>query len=119
MINKRLLSLLDIKQAIFDERFQILFPELKEEIKKVLFDPGCSCNKQIYYKFFQYPERLEKFFPNRTIEKAQEEETLWQVINCSIHELESKLRNLPKGRKQIAVARYQEQVTVIVNFLGE
>jgi hypothetical protein len=29
---KRKLSILDVKQAIYDERFQKLFPELKEDI---------------------------------------------------------------------------------------
>ncbi len=119
---KRKLGILDVKQAIFDERFQKLFPELKEDIDKVIKDPTCACNRSIYLKFFEYKDRLENFFPNRLVESLEEEkeklaENHWSVINCHIGELESRLRKLPPGRKQLAVARYQDQVTVIVNHL--
>jgi hypothetical protein len=119
---KRKLGVLDVKQAIFDERFQKLFPELKDDIEKVIKDPGCACNRDIYFKFFQYKDRLEKFFPNRIVESEQEEkeklaENHWLVLNCHITELEGRLRKLPRGRKQIAIARWEDQVTVIVNNL--
>ncbi len=119
---KRKLSILDVKQALYDERFQKLFPELKDDIDKAIKDPGCACNRAIYLKFFVYKERLEKFFPNRAVESVEEEQTKlaenhWQVISCPISELESRLRKLPPGRKQIAVARYEDQVTVVVNNL--
>jgi hypothetical protein len=119
---RRKLGILDVKQAIFDERFQKLFPELKEDIDKVIKDPTCACNRSIYLKFFQYKDRLEKFFPNRAVESVEEEkqklaENNWTVINCPIAELEGRLRKLPPGRKQIAVARFEDQVTVIVNHL--
>lgn len=119
---KKRLSLLDVKQAIYDEKFQVLFPELKEDIDKVMKDPGCVCNRNIYLKFFRYKDRLEKFFPGRLVESVEEERTKlaenhWLVINCDIKELENKLRSLPPGRKQLAVARYEDQVTVIVNNL--
>lgn len=119
---KRKLGILDVKQAIFDERFQALFPELKEDIQKVIKDPGCACNRNIYLKFFHYKDRLEKFFPNRLVESEEEEkeqlaQNHWNVISCHISELEAKLRALPPGRKQIAVARWQDQVTVVVNHM--
>ena len=119
---RRKLGILDVKQAIFDERFQKLFPELKEDIEKVIKDPTCACNRAIYLKFFQYRDRLEQFFPNREVESVEQEkerlaENHWSVINCPISELESRLRKLPRGRKQIAVARYEDQVTVIINHL--
>lgn len=41
----------------------------------------------------------------------------FSVINCSIGEVEQRLKALPNGRKQIAIARYEDQVTVIVNEL--
>lgn len=57
-------------------------------------------------------------FPNRELYFA-EEETLpvnnWSIINCHIDDLEKKLKSLPGGRKQLAVARWQDQVTVIIN----
>lgn len=120
---QRKLSILDVKQAIYDERFQRLFPELKEDIDKIIKDPTCSCNRSMYLKFFAYPDRLEKFFPNRIINSIEEEEVKssqnhWLVINCKVTELEEKLRKLPPGNKQIAVARYEDQITVIVNNIG-
>jgi hypothetical protein len=116
---KRKLGILDVKQAIFDERFQKLFPELKEDIDRVIKDPTCSCNRSIYLKFFQYKDRLEKFFPNRYIEPVEESiaENHWTVINCHVTELEGKLRKLPPGHKQLAVARYEDQITIVVNHL--
>jgi len=120
MNQKRKLGILDVKQAIFNEKFQKLFPELKEDIAKVIKDPGCVCNRDVYLKFFNYKDRLEKFFPNREIESLDEQknklaENHWQVINCSITELETKLRKLPPGRKQISMARFEDKVTVIIN----
>ena len=44
-------------------------------------------------------------------------ENHWTVINCHIDELESKLKKLPPGRKQIAITRYADQATVVVNEL--
>jgi hypothetical protein len=41
----------------------------------------------------------------------------FSVINCSIGEVEERLKALPPGRKQIAMARYEDQVTVIINEL--
>lgn len=119
---KRKLGIIDVKQAIYDERFQKLFPELKEDIDKVVPDPGCPCNREIYLKFFRYKDRLEQYFPNRFVESVEEEvaklaENHFLVINCHINELETRLRKLSPGRKQIAVTRFQDQVTVIVNHL--
>lgn len=119
---KRKLGILDVKQAIFDERFQKLFPELQEDIQKVIKDPGCACNKSIYLKFFEHKDRLQNFFPNRIVDSLEEEKTKleenhWKVINCNIDELETKLKKLPNGRKQIAVARFEDKVTAIINYL--
>lgn len=119
---KRKLGVLDVKQALYDEKFQNLFPELKEDINKAIGNPGCPCNREIYLKFFAYKERLERFFPNRIVESVEEEndklaENHWTVINCKVDELENKLRKLPKGRKQLAVTRFEDQVTVVVNHL--
>lgn len=117
----RKLGILDVKHAINDQRFCDLFPELKEDIEKVQKDPGCSCNREIYLKFFSYKDRLEKYFPNKTIETIEEEkiklaENHWKVINCHISELESKLKKLvPSGRMQLAVTRYEDQVTAVIN----
>jgi hypothetical protein len=43
----------------------------------------------------------------------------FSIINCSIGELEDRMKTLAAGRKQIAIARYEDQVTVIVNELDQ
>lgn len=116
------LSLLDIKQALWDKRFRDLFPEHSAEINKFIENPGCACNVDFYKKLMQHKDRLQEYFPTKEIVTPQEEaESLaqnhWKVINCTAQELEGKLKSLGKGRKQIAVARWQDQVTVVVNEL--
>lgn len=119
------LRLLDIKHAIIhDGRFRELFPELSKEFTDVLNNPGCGCNIPIFHKVLKYKERLRQYFPNREIEAPEEEikelsQNRWQVINCKANELEEKLNKLYRtGRKQIAVARWQDEITIVVNDLG-
>lgn len=125
MTQKKRLSRLDIKQAILtDSRFRELFPELKSDIQKVLNNPSCACNAPIYDNFFKYKDRLTDYFKGKEIKSFKEQATEdsqnhWNVINCKIDELEAVLNKLHKfGRIQIAAARYQDEVTVIVNDLG-
>lgn len=117
---KRKIGMLDIKQAFFDERFRKLFPELKIEIDKAVDQPSCPCNRPIYAKVLEYPDRLKQYWPNAEFSKVEEEvsKNIYTVINCHIKELETALRRLPPGRKEVAVARFEDQVTVIINDLG-
>lgn len=39
------------------------------------------------------------------------------VINCHKDELEHRLQKLGPGRKQIAICRYEDQVTAVINEL--
>lgn len=61
---------------------------------------------------------LAAYFPNKETPTVEEVDSIqtneWTVINCHINELQSKLRALPPGRKQVEVARFQEQVTVVI-----
>lgn len=120
----RKLGLSEVKQALHDSRFRDALPlELKEDVAKFLTNPGCACNVPLYRKIITtYKEKLLAYFPNsevtdeaETIKKLAENH--WSVINCRIGELEEKLRKLPPGRKQIAIARWEDQVTVIVDEL--
>jgi hypothetical protein len=117
---RRKIGILDIKQALYDERFCRLFPEMAEDIKKSLQDPACPCNRPLYSKLLDYPDRLKQYWPNGEFINPKEEvaKNNFLVINCHIKELEKQLRRLPPGRKEIAVARYEEQVTVVINDLG-
>ena len=124
-MSKSRLTRLEIKHAILQHSaFRELFPELKEDIAKVLHNPSCGCNVPLYDKFFKFKDRLAKYFSERDIKSPQEEaeeasQNHWNVINCKVDELEDVLNKLHKvGRLQLAVARYEDQITVIVNDIG-
>jgi hypothetical protein len=115
---------MDVKQAMRDSRFRESLPSsMREDIQKYLNNPGCACNVPIYKKVMtEGKTQLQQYFPNRSVANLDEEakklaENHWRVINCKVDELEQQLKNLPLGRKQIAIARYEDMVTVIVNEL--
>lgn len=67
-------------------------------------------------------DHLRAYFPGREIQDVQKQiedlvKNNFSVINCSIDELERQLKDLPPGRKQIVVTRWEDQVTAIVNEL--
>lgn len=118
------IGLMDVKAALRDSRFRTSLPNhFQEDLQKYLQNPGCACNVPIYKKIMtEAKEELQSYYPNRSIANLDEDakrlaENSFSVINCGINELESKLKLLPKGRKQIAVARYEDQVTVVINEL--
>ena len=120
----RPVTLLDVKQALRDARFRQSLPDgFKEELQKFLSNPGCACNVPIYQKILKDAKKeLQAYFPGRTISNVEEEveklaQNHWSVINCKADELEARLRKLPPGRKQLAIARYDDEVTVVVNEL--
>ena len=126
-MTKRKVNLQDVKSALLDERFRQTLPDdLSEDVQKFLKNPGCSCNHPVYKKVLRNAAtQLAQYYPGKMrvepeeiekeIERVSQNE--WTVINCNINELAAKLRKLPPGRKQLDVARYQDQVTVIVNEL--
>lgn len=116
------ITLLDIKVALKDPTFRSKLPEsLAPEVKKYLDNPGCACNVPLYQKIMSEASDLVRdYFPNKTLVPTNETmETLarnsWTVINCNVDEIELKLRMLGHGRKQIAIARYEDQATIVVN----
>ena len=122
MIN--IVSLADINLALKDEAFRRTLPEIfKEDIKKYLNNPGCGCNVQFYKKLLkEAKEELKKYYPDKEIVEEEEQikklaQNNFSVINCGINELENILQKLGPGRMQIAIARYQDEVTVIINNL--
>lgn len=119
----------DIKQALLDDRFRAsLPPELTEDVQRFLQNPGCACNHPIYLKVMRHAKKqIAEYFPTKeTVEPEEAEKSIhrmarneWQVINCSIQELSGELRKLPPGRKQLDIARWQDQVTVVINHLED
>lgn len=115
---------MEVKQALRDKRFRESLPSsFQEDIQKYLQNPGCACNVPIYKKIMiEAKENLKAYYPGKSIANLEDEakklaENNFSVINCHVDELEEKLRRLPPGRKQLAVARYDDHVTVVVNEL--
>lgn len=117
-------SLLDVKQALMDGRFRERLPdELSGELKKFMDNPGCACNHPFYKKVMKTAkEQLAAYFPTKLPTDPEELEerpmqNQWSVINCHIDELRDRLEKLPPGRKQLDIARWQDQVTIVINEL--
>lgn len=113
---------MDVKQALLDSRFREKLPDsFLPDIQKFLSNPGCGCNHPIYKKVMKEAHaELLAYFPLKTeVEEVSEKQfqNSWTVINCTVQELQKKLRDLPPGQKQIEIARYQDQVTVVINEL--
>jgi len=121
---KNKITLLDIKQAMRDSRFRDSLPqefqeEFREDVQKYLKNPSCKCNTPIYLKVIkECKKQVQEYYPNKEIvipEDEIEQANHWTVINCSINELEKKLKQLNPIQKQISMARYQDQITVLIN----
>lgn len=118
------ITIADVKAALKNADFRSKLPsELNEDVQKYLQNPNCTCNFAIYQKILQIAEtQIKEYYPNKFyVSPADDMEKLsknsFTVINCSIGELEERLKKLKPGRKQITVARYEDQVTAIINEL--
>jgi hypothetical protein len=115
---------MDVKQALRDSRFREGLPSsFNEEIKKYQQNPGCACNVPLYKKIMtEAKDLLQSYYPNKSVVSLEEDakrlaDNNFSVINCHIDELEDRLKKLSLGRKQIAICRYEDQVTAIINEL--
>ncbi len=112
----------EIKAALWKSSFRDLFPELKDPINVYLNNPNCACNQPLYNTLLREKDRLEKYF-NSKIELLVTPPTRKEivgrifVINSTIDSLESELRKLPIGPKSISIARYESQITAVVQLL--
>lgn len=120
----RPIGLMEVKQALKDNRFRnSLNDSFKEDIQKYLQNPGCGCNLPIYKRILKEAvAELQQYYPGRSVANLDAEfsklaDNNWSVINCHVDELELLLKKLPPGRKQLAISRYEDQITVVVNEL--
>lgn len=118
------ISIKEVQAALKDLDFRSKLPgELKADIQKYERNPTCPCNMNVYRNVLKYASKqLKEYYPNQEVVDVDRELPLLQendftVISCHIDKLEDKLRLLGPGRKSIAVARYEDQVTVIINEL--
>lgn len=111
-----------MKQALKDGRFRDQIPlEMRDDVAKYLQNPGCPCNVPLYRKLLKHcSKQLKEYYPDGEISETEEPnliENHFSVINCHINELAAKLQALPLGRKHVAVARFEDQVTCVINEL--
>ncbi len=118
------ITLLDVKQALQDARFRKTLPaDMGALLRKYNNNRSCPCNRTLYRKILKNcKQQLKAYFPGRDVTDESKElkkmaQNHWTVINCRVDELEKKLKALPPGRKQVEAARYEDNVTVIVNEL--
>jgi hypothetical protein len=126
-MNKKKVTIHNIKQALMDDRFRASLPDtLQEDIQKFLKNPGCACNHPIYLNVMKKAgSQVRDYFPSMEASSVEDLEksadkvaaNSWQVINCNKDELVFKLRELGPGRKQLDISRYKDEVTVVVNHL--
>lgn len=116
--------MMDVKQALRDTRFrESLGVEFNDDVHKYLKNPGCACNVPFYRRLLKEAgDKLKAYFPGREPADLEAEakslaKNNFSVINCHKDELQDQLRKLGPGRKQIAVTRFEDQITVIVNEL--
>lgn len=117
-------SIQEVKEALRDSKFRLsLPPELKEDVKKYERNPSCPCNMDVYRNILKYGvKQLKEYYPEKEVVNPDTElpplqENRWTVINCTVYELEDHLKKAGVGRKQIFVARYEDQATLIINDL--
>ncbi len=115
---KNKLTVMDVKQAIWDKRFRELFPEYKESLDRVIKDPGCACNMNFIRSLLKHKDRLKQYFPTKEIILPEDEPLTpnqWLVISCPIDQLEDKIRSIPPGKRVVAAAQWKDRITVVIN----
>jgi hypothetical protein len=124
---KPIITLNEVKRAIRSADFRRLFPELSGEFEQYMAKPGCApCVRNVITGLLQRQETLLAYFGDVELDIVTPEAgeappasaNIYRVINCHIDKLEEELSKLPPGPKQIAAARWSDQITIIVNDLG-
>jgi hypothetical protein len=111
-----------VKQALKNIEFRRSLPTiLKNEIQKYEQNPDCPCNLEIYRQVLKHGvKELKEYYSSEeivTLETPKLSENHWLILDCAIQELQVELRKLKRGRKQIAIARFEDRVSVIINEL--
>lgn len=115
------IKIASIKKALRNHEFRNMYPELKEEINTYIQNPDCKCNIPLYNAILFDIDKLKKWFGEDAVvidpplPEEPDQLNKWQVINCHIDKLEDFLQGLPHGPKQIVIARWENEVTVIIN----
>ena len=73
--SKNFVSLMDIKNAMKDEKFRATLPEsLAPEVQKFVNNPSCSCNVPVYKKIIkEAKDQVLAYFPGKEIMSQEEE----------------------------------------------
>ena len=115
------LGIKEIKRELWKQAFRELFPQWKSQIDKFLSNPNCECNRSLLLAILDQKPKLEAYFGGPVqllvnVSKDQNQRVV--VINTSVHNLESELRKLPMGPKYISLARFQNEITAVIQLLN-
>ena len=116
---------MEIKQALNDGRFRNTLPlELRDDLAKYLQCPSCPANVNFFRRVLQLANKqLSEYYPGGELHDIEAEDkkmasNSWTVFSCHIDKLEAELKQRASiGRFQLAIARYEDQVTVVINQL--
>ncbi len=118
-MKKSKLTLIDVKAAIWSQKFRDLFPEYKVALERYLKDPGCACNLGLIKDLMRMKDRMQQYFPDKECKTPDEEESElkneWMVINCNVNDLEQKIKRLSSGKRIVAASRFKDRITAVVN----
>lgn len=118
-MKKNKLTIMDVKAAVWSQKFRDLFPEYKVALERYLKDPGCACNLGLIKDLMRMKDRMQQYFPDKECKTPDEEESElkneWMVINCNISELEQRIKKLPSNKRIVAASRFKDRITAIVN----
>ncbi len=115
------ISIQEVKEALRDSKFRLsLPPELKEDVRKYEQNPNCPCNIDVYRNIIKLgAKQLREYYPgNEVITEAElspVRQNNFVVINCGVEEIEEKLKPFKFGDWQIAIARWEDKATLIIN----
>ena len=113
-----------LKKQFYDPAFRALFPDLGEHFSKFFQKPGCKCNGYLYIQIIKNLDKLTEWF-GQDIELDQVLSGMvagkneWTVISGTIDEMEDILNALPRGPKTFAVARWENQLTIVIRDLDQ
>lgn len=114
-----------VKAAFGRKTFRDQFPDLADKMLEAASKPGCSsCSAPVLAELAKREDKLKEYFGDVEFDivvpiSAEEMPRAGlTVINCHIDQLEERLNRLPAGPKQIACARFEDQITVIINDLS-
>lgn len=122
-----------LEKQFFTPQFRDLFPDMAEKFSEYFKNPSCPCNYGLVQHVVSDGTALERWFKRPVMLddnlRAMSEKLMMRhgpggqrefwVLNTTTDKLQSELDSLPPGPKTFAIARWQDQVTVVIQDLEQ